>query len=54
MEVTLALGSSPSPFSSAVSPPHSVGGLSQSRPLSGEFCSAKVDSRQSGPPSYWS
>ena len=41
---------SPTPFSSAVSPPREVGGLSRSGPLSGGCCGAKVDSRQSCPP----
>ena len=45
MEVWLALGSSPA-FSSAVSPSHSVGGLSQSRPSPGGFCAAKVRTSQ--------
>ena len=52
MEVRLGLGSSPSPFSFVVSPPHSGGGLSQSRLLPGKFCGAKVDSQWPGPPSY--
>ena len=51
MEVRLALGSYPCRFSSAVSPPHSVGGLSQSRPLPDEFCGPTVGGRRSVPPS---
>ena len=39
-------------YFSVVSPPHSVGGLSQSRPLPGESCGAKVDGRRPGPPCY--
>ena len=46
MEVRLvALSSSPSPFPYAVSPTHSEGGLSRSRPLPGEMSCAKVDGR---------
>ena len=53
VEMRLALVSATSPFSSVVPPPHSVGGLSQRRPLPGESCGAKVDGRRPGPPCYW-
>ena len=41
---------SPSPFSSASSPPREVGGQSRSGPLPGGCCSTKVDGRQPCPP----
>ena len=41
MEGRLVLGSSSSPFISAVSPPHSICGLSQSRPLLDMLCGSK-------------
>ena len=41
---------SPSPFSSAASPPCEVGGQSRGGPLPGGCCGAKVDGRQRCPP----
>ena len=41
---------SPSPFSSAASPPCEVGGQSRGGLLPGGCCGAKVDGRQSCPP----
>ena len=40
---------SPSPFSSAASPPREVGGQSRSEPLPGGCYGAKVDGRQPCP-----
>lgn len=46
MELRLAVVVGPCPpLSSVVSPPHSVGGLSRSRPLPGGLCGARVDGR---------
>ena len=52
MDTRLAVSSSRYPSSSAVSPPHSVGGLSQNRPLPGEFCGDKVDGLRPDPHRY--
>ena len=51
MEVSLAVSSSHSP-SSAISPPHSVGSLSQNRQLPSEFCGDKVDGLRPDPHRY--
>ena len=53
MDARLAVSSSHYPSSSAICPPHSVGSLSQNRPLPGKFCGAKVDGLRPGLHRYW-